>query len=106
MSPAKVSPARAQAAAPAAVALPRVVDLDALEPVRAALLDALARGPVRVEAGAVERIATNALFLLLCAGETARRAETGFTIGAASAAMEAAIARLGLGPAFAPYLEG
>lgn len=88
------------------MALPRIVDLDTIEPVRAALLAALRAGPVAVDGAAVERIATNALFMLLSAGETARRSGTGLSLLSPSAAVTSAIARLGLAPAFAPYLEG
>ena len=55
------------------VELPAVVDLDALDGVRDRLLEAIDAGPVTVSAAAVERVSTNALFMLLSAAETARR---------------------------------
>lgn len=88
------------------VALPRVVDLDALDDIRDELLEALQAGPVAVSAEAVERISTNALFMLLSAAETAQRAKFTLSIETASAPVRAAIEKLGLGPAFAPVLKG
>lgn len=93
------------AASEGPVALPAVVDLDALEDVRDALL-AAAGGPLVVSGGAVERISTNALLLLVSAAETARRNESSFEIATASPAMLAAIDRLGLTSAFAAMLRG
>jgi anti-anti-sigma regulatory factor len=88
------------------VELPPVVDLDALDGVRDRLLDAIDAGPVTVSAGKVERVATNALFLLLSAAETARRSNTTFTLGSVSASLAAAIERLGLSPHFAALTKG
>lgn len=88
------------------VDLPPVVDLDALDGVRDRLLDAIDAGPVVVSAANVQRVSTNALFLLLSAAETARRSNTTFTIGSVSASLAAAIERLGLGQHFAPLLKG
>ncbi len=51
------------------VALPAIVDLDALDHIRDELIDAVESGPVTVSAAAVERVATNALFMLLSAAE-------------------------------------
>lgn len=87
------------------VALPRVVDLDALDEIRDTLLDALHAGPVDVDASAVERVSTNALFMLLSASETARNAKFSFTISGASSVIATAIEKLGLGPVFAPILK-
>ncbi|WP_158541675.1 STAS domain-containing protein [Pelagibacterium lacus] len=84
------------------VALPRIVDLDALDALREALLDALHAGPVEISAAAVERMSTNGLFMLLSAAETARRAGSELSIVKTSDAVRAAIARLGLAEAFAP----
>lgn len=78
------------------VTLPEVIDLDAIDGIRDVLIDALEDGPVTVQAGAVERVSTNALLLLVSAAETARRHHFEFTIEAPSAAMSAAIERLGL----------
>jgi anti-anti-sigma regulatory factor len=82
------------------VALPEVIDLDAIDGIRDLLIDALEEGPVTVQAGAVERVSTNALLLLVSAAETARRNQFDFRIEAPSAAMSAAIERLGLSARF------
>ena len=87
------------------VALPAIIDLDAIDGIRDTLSDALEEGPVTVEAGAVERVSTNALLLLLSAAETARRHQFDFTIEAPSAAMGAAIGRLGLGAQFSGMMR-
>lgn len=88
------------------VALPEVVDLDALESVRDSLIAALESGPITVSAGAVERISTNGLFLLVSAAETARRNDFAFDIAEASNPMLQAIDRLGLGESFAALMKG
>lgn len=87
------------------VALPEVIDLDAIDGIRDALIDALEEGPVAVQAGAVERVSTNALLLLVSAAETARRHQFDFTIEAPSAAMSAAIERLGLTAQFSGMMK-
>jgi anti-anti-sigma regulatory factor len=91
---------------PRTVALPAVVDLDALDAVRDGLADALETGPVRVDGRAVERVSTNALLMLISAAESARRNSFGFSISGASVPMLAAIDRLGLAPSFAGLMKG
>ena len=76
------------------IALPAIVDLDALDPIRDELVDAVEAGEVKVACSGTERIATNALFLLLSAAETARRNNFGFTVTAPSEAFRAAVSRL------------
>jgi anti-anti-sigma regulatory factor len=88
------------------IALPAIVDLDALDPIRDELLDAIESGPVVVQGGAVERVATNSLFLLLAAAETARRNNFAFTVAGASEALRTAVGRLGLEARFASIMEG
>jgi anti-anti-sigma regulatory factor len=88
------------------VALPAIIDLDALDIVRDGLIDAVELGPVEVNAAAVERVATNALFMLVSAAETSRRNNYGFIISGVSAPMLAAIERLGLGASFTGLLRG
>lgn len=88
------------------VALPRVVDLDALDEIRETLIEALHAGPVDISGEAVERVSTNALFMLLSAAETARLAKVSFSISKASDVMRASIDKLGLGTVFAPVLKG
>ncbi|ODT71073.1 MAG: hypothetical protein ABS75_10095 [Pelagibacterium sp. SCN 63-23] len=86
------------------IALPAVIDLDAIDGIRDQLIDALEEGPASVDAGAVERLSTNALLLLVSAGETARRNQFEFAIEAPSAAMIAAIDRLGLRAQFSEMM--
>ena len=87
------------------IALPAVIDLDAIDGIRDTLSDALEEGPVVVQASAVERVSTNALLLLVSAAETARMHQFGFTIEAPSAAMKTAIERLGLGAQFSGMMR-
>lgn len=88
------------------IALPAVVDLDALDHVRDAMLDAIEFGPVTVDAGAVQRICTNALLMLVSAAETARRSSFTFEVSGASEPMLSAIDRLGFKPCFAEMMKG
>jgi anti-anti-sigma regulatory factor len=88
------------------IALPAVVDLDALDNVRDKLLEALDAGPVTISCAAVERVATNSLLMLLSAAETARRNGSPFAVAALSEPMQAAIDRLGLGASFADMTKG
>lgn len=88
------------------VALPAIVDLDALDGIRDGLIDAIDLGPVTVVAAGVERVATNALFMLLSAAETARRNNFDFAIERPSAALTTAIERLGLGAQFSGMMRG
>jgi anti-anti-sigma regulatory factor len=88
------------------IVLPAVIDLDALDGVRDQLLEAVEAGPTVLDAAGIERVATNALFLLLSAAETARRNAFLFVIARPSAALLAAIDRLGLTPTFLPLIKG
>ncbi|GEM_PF-469346 len=88
------------------VALPAVVDLDALDIVRDGLIEAIETGAVTVDASRVERVATNALLMLVSAGETAKRNSFPFAIAMVSAPMQAAIDRLGLKGTFAGLMKG
>jgi anti-anti-sigma regulatory factor len=88
------------------LALPTIVDLDALDVVRDGLIEAVELGAVDVDGRAVERVSTNALLMLVSAAETARRNSYGFSISSASAAMRSAIDRLGLSGAFGPLMRG
>lgn len=82
------------------IALPAVVDLDSLDAIRDGLLDAIEDGPVAVVADEVQRVSTNALFMLISAAGSAQRNNHDFSILQPSAAMTAAIERLGLGAQF------
>lgn len=88
------------------VELPAVIDLDALDIVRDRVIEAVDLGAVDIDASRVQRVATNALLMLLSAAETARHHQFGFTITGASAPMQAAIERLGLGASFSGLLKG
>jgi anti-anti-sigma regulatory factor len=88
------------------VALPAIVDLDTLDVVRDGLIDAVELGAVEIDASRVERVATNALFMLVSAAETSRRNSFAFHISGASAPMLAAIDRLGLRGTFAELMKG
>lgn len=88
------------------VALPAIVDLDSLDTFRDKLIDAVERGDTSVDGSAVERVATNALMMLLSAAETARRGENEFSVTEISEPMQSAIQRLGLEPHFAPLMKG
>ncbi|WDR04579.1 STAS domain-containing protein [Devosia rhodophyticola] len=82
------------------VALPAILDLDALDGVRDTLLEAIEVGSVSVNAAGVERVSTNALFMLLSAAGSARRNQVGLEVVNPSRVMATAIERLGLGDQF------
>ena len=88
------------------VALPAIVDLDALDSVRDLLADAVEQGATTVSCAGVERISTNALFLLMSAAETARRNNFAFAVTEPSEPFRLAVERLGLGGEFAAIMEG
>ncbi len=88
------------------VALPPIVDLDALDTVRDGLIDAVELGAVEIDGSRVERVATNALLMLVSAAETARRNNYDFKISGASPPMLAAIDRLGLSGSFSAWIRG
>lgn len=88
------------------VALPAIVDLDSLDDIRDRLIDALDAGSVSVDAGAVDRVATNALIMLLSAAETAAHNNRSLSLEHVSEPMVAAIARLGLSNRFDAFIEG
>jgi anti-anti-sigma regulatory factor len=88
------------------VALPAIVDLDSLDGIRDGLIDAIEEGPVTVSASGVERVSTNGLFMLISAAETARKNNFEFAIDRPSAALVAAIERLGLSTSFIGMMRG
>jgi anti-anti-sigma regulatory factor len=87
------------------VALPAIIDLDSLDSIRDSLIDMVEEGPVTVTADAVERVSTNALFMLISAADTARKNQFEFAIEQPSAAMTSAIARLGLDAQFSGMMR-
>ena len=88
------------------IALPAVVDLDALDSVRDRLIEAVDAGPVAVNGANVERVASNVLLLLVSAAETARRNGFEFKLTSVREPMLSAIDRLGLSPSFAGMMKG
>jgi anti-anti-sigma regulatory factor len=96
----------AESAKTKTVALPAVIDLDALDEVRDGLIDAIEDGPVVIDGSMVERVATNALIMLISAAETAKGNSNNFELAGASAPMLTAIDRLGLGPSFSRFMKG
>ena len=88
------------------VALPPIVDLDALDSIRDDLLVHFEQGPVDIDAASVERVATNALLMFISAAEAARQANIPFTISNPSEPMLSAIERLGLTEQFALLTKG
>ena len=93
-------------AAAISVALPAVLDLDALDGVRDRLIEVVETGPVVIAGGGVERVATNGLLMLLSAAQTAKQNGYTLEIADASDTMLAAIERLGLAPGFAGLTKG
>lgn len=87
------------------IILPAVLDLDTLDAVRDRLIEALEAGHVVLDAVGVERVATNGLFLLLSAAETARRNAFALVIARPSTALTGAIDRLGLTSNFNPLIK-
>lgn len=81
------------------VALPRILDAAALGPLRDTLCVALARGPVLLDGGAVERISANGFHLLLSAARSAAARDVTLTLARASPALSAAAQHLGMAPA-------
>ena len=88
------------------LALPAIVDLDSLDGIRDGLIDAIEEGSVSISADSVERVSTNALFMLISAAETARRNSFDFSIEQPSAALTTAIERLGLAAQFSGMMRG
>ena len=94
------------------VSLPAIVDLDALDVVRDGLIDAVELGNTEIDASKVERVATNALFMLISAsirsGPTTASASPSSTASDAptltpdirnsSARLSGALARIALTP--------
>ncbi|MET3927965.1 STAS domain-containing protein [Devosia sp. 2618] len=87
------------------IALPAVMDLDSLDGIRDGLIDAIEESSICVTAAGVERVSTNALFMLISAAQTARSNQFEFTIEQPSAAMMTAIERLGLGAQFSGMIK-
>ncbi len=86
--------------------LPPVVDLDALDSISEQLIEQLECGSVNIDASSVDRVATNALLMLISAANSAEQANITLTISNPSEPMLGAIERLGLSENFAPLIKG
>ncbi len=86
--------------------LPTIVDLDTLDSIRDSLLGLLEVGSVQVDAQKVERIATNALLMMLSAARSFKHNDFSFELVNPSSQMLGAIDRLGLNDSFTPLLKG
>ena len=87
----------------ATIDLPESLDLNAADEVRAQLLERIGHDPVAVNASAVQRVATNALLMLLSAAHSAKRRGSGLVFAVTSSGFDDAVAKLGLQAAFAPF---
>ncbi len=86
--------------------LPGVVDVDAMDAMREWLLGAIETGDIKLDGSGVSRVATNALLMLISAGQGAEKNEFSFSIVNPSEALGEAIERLGMGEIFARFIEG
>ncbi len=86
--------------------LPSVVDVDAMDAMRDSLVGAIETGNTRLDAAQVSRVATNALLMLVSAGQGAKSNEFTLSIANPSEAFEEAVERLGMGDIFAEFIEG
>jgi len=91
-------------ALPTFMDMPAVSDLNALDDVRDALMEHAAAGAFELRLGAVERISTNALLMILAA---VRHGDgPAMKLGQPSEAFLEAVDVLGLKEQFAPLLKG
>ncbi|WP_127144219.1 STAS domain-containing protein [Pelagibacterium montanilacus] len=86
------------------IALARTLDGGDVGALRAALAEALARGPVRLDASGTERVSTSGLMVLLSAAVSARAMDRPLVMADPSPALEEAIETLGLADQFAPMI--
>lgn len=88
------------------IELPPIVDLDTLDKIRDNLIEVIEQGSLEVNASKVERVATNALLMMLSAARLAERDDVSFLIKDPSPQMTGAIDRLGLNDNFTPLFKG
>jgi anti-anti-sigma regulatory factor len=86
-------------------ALPQVLDLVQARELRDDMVRLLAQGTLVLDAGAVERMSTPSLQVLLAAGRAADDAGGGFQIVNASEGFRAAVADLGLEAEFKNWMS-
>ena len=90
--------------------LPAIVDLDILDSIRDNLIEVIdlieQEGSLEINAQKVERVATNALLMMLSAARSAEQEGVSFFIKDPSVQMSGAIDRLGLNDNFTPLFKG
>ncbi len=86
--------------------LPGVVDVDAMDAMRELLLGAIEHGDIELDGSRVSRVATNALLMLVSAGQSAGASNFAMRIVNPSEALTEAIDRLGMGDIFSQFIEG
>lgn len=85
--------------------LPSVIDLDVMDDVKDWLVEATSHGPVQLKGSEVERCATNALLMLATAARTAEINGYTLHIKQPSAALNDAVARLGMSDIYSSMIE-
>ena len=88
------------------IELPAIADIGAVDVLRDEMLDALNVGNLEINLGKVERVSTNALFMLLSAAQTARNHNLVLHLSNPSEHFSNALTVLGLEGAFAPLMKG
>ncbi len=86
--------------------LPSVIDLDSMDNVREWLIHAMDEGDVELNAAPVQRVATNALLMLISASQTAAKFDVKFVISEPSETFTEAVERLGLSETFSNFRKG
>jgi chemotaxis protein CheX len=91
---------------PGTYCLPQVLDLTQARELREQMIARLRNGTVAMDAGAVERMSTPCLQVLLAGGHAAEAANSSFRIINASASFRAAVEDLGLRSQFTNWMSG
>ena len=86
--------------------LPAIADIGAVDELRDEMLEALNAGDLEINLAHVERVSTNALFMLLSAAQTAKNHNYQLMLSAPSEHLYSALETLGLESAFAPLMKG
>jgi len=88
------------------IELPAIADIGAVDELREEMLEALNAGNLEINLAKVERVSTNALFMLLSAAKTASNHNYQLLLSAPSEHFSSALETLGLESAFAPLMKG
>lgn len=88
------------------IELPAIADIGAVDLLREEMVDALNVGNLEISLEKVERVSTNALFMLLSAAQTARTHNFELQLTTPSEHFSNALKVLGLEGAFAPLMKG